>query len=466
MNDEPDPVLEDEFTVRLLACEEALAMGTAPANVAEDTPAELRSRLQRGLACMQRLQQLRPQPRLAGAEGTYPTRIGRFEIRCPLGRGGFGIVYRAYDPVLCREVALKIPRADALIDAHCRARFEREAVAAAGLDHPNLVSVHEAGQLGPICYIAFAYCPGSDLATWLKQRTTPIRCVEAARLVRIMARAIHYAHGRGILHRDLKPSNVLLSPVAHTAAASQDNVWLPEADSALIPRVTDFGLAKFAAPDQVQTQTGNLLGTPSYMAPEQTEGRLVGPTADVYALGVILYEVVTGRPPFWAETPLATLLQVKTIEPVRPSRLRPEMPRDLETICLKCLHKEPRKRYASAAALADDLDRFLTGRPIQARPTGPAEQALKWARRRPRPALATSLGAACWSRSLADGRDACRGSRSGEAVLQAKRRRPGKPPGRGQGARKKRSLPLSPQGCAGAPRMAGRQCRAFGRTPR
>jgi WD40 repeat protein/serine/threonine protein kinase len=395
MKSDLDPALEEEFTARLLACDEALATGMASASVPEDAPAELRTRLERSLTCVQLLQQLRPRSQAIAVEpeGPCPARIGRFEIRCPLGRGGFGIVYRAYDPVLCREVALKIPRADALVDADCRARFEREAVTAAGLDHPNLVPVHEAGQLGPICYIAFAYCPGSDLATWLRQRTAPVRCVEAARLVRTLARAIHYAHGRGVLHRDLKPSNVLLSPVAAAATPSQDqdNVWRPEADSALIPRVTDFGLAKFAAGDQAQTQTGDLLGTPTYMAPEQTEGRLAGPTADVHALGVILYEVVTGRPPFWAETALATLLQVKTSEPVRPSRLRPELPRDLETICLKCLDKEPRKRYASAEDLAEDLDRFLAGTPIQARPIGPAEQALKWARRRP--ALAASLAA-------------------------------------------------------------------------
>lgn len=393
MNTDPDSVLEDEFTAHLLAYEEAL-VGGAPADVGEDTSPEMQTRLLRGLACVQRLQQLRPRQSLpldAKADDACPARIGRFEIRCLLGRGGFGIVYRAYDPVLKREVALKIPRADVLVDADCLARFQREALAAAGLDHANLVPVYEAGQIGPICYIAFAYCPGNDLATWLKQRTAPVRCVEAARLVRILARAIHCAHGCGILHRDLKPSNVLLSPAAHAATGAPDNVWLPTPDSPLIPRVADFGLAKFSAGDQTQTQTGNLLGTPSYMAPEQTEGKQVGPSTDVYALAVILYELLTGRPPFWADTALATMLQVKTAEPVPPSRLRPDLPRDLETICLKCLHKEPRKRYASAEALADDLDRFLSGMPILARSIGRGEKALKLARRHP--ALAASLGA-------------------------------------------------------------------------
>ncbi len=396
MNADADPVLEEEFITRLAACDEALATGSPPEILAQDASPELTQRLERGLACVQRLQQLRPQRRSADAaltELSCPTRIGRFEIRCLLGRGGFGIVYRAFDPVLRREVALKIPRADALVDANCLARFQREARAAAGLDHPNLVPVHEAGQLGPIAYIAFACCPGSDLATWLKQRTGPVRCVEAARLVWILARAIHYAHGRGILHRDLKPSNVLLSPVTPGATPSGDSVWLPDPDTALIPRVTDFGLAKFTDGDQAQTKSGDMIGTPSYMAPEQTDARLgaVGPATDIYALGVILYEVVTGRPLFWAETAVETLLQVKTVEPMRPSRLRRELPRDLETICLKCLHKEPHKRYGSAQALEEDLNRFLTGRPIQARPSSLTEQALKWARRHP--ALTSSLTA-------------------------------------------------------------------------
>src|ERR1700722_2314190 len=232
MNTDPDSAPEsalredEEFTVRLIAYEESLSAGT-PANVADDATPELRTRLLRGLDCVRRLQQLRPQrqppPGNMDAAGGCPTRIGRFEIRCLLGRGGFGMVYRAYDTLLCREVALKVPRAEVLLASECLGRFQREARAAAGLDHPNLVPVHEAGQLGPICYIAYAYCPGSDLAAWLKERKTPVRCVETARLVRTLARAIHYAHGCGILHRDLKPSNILLSPVVHAAAESQDN---------------------------------------------------------------------------------------------------------------------------------------------------------------------------------------------------------------------------------------------------
>ncbi len=298
-------------------------------------------------------------------------------------------------PFCAGKSRVKIPRGDALADAECRARFQREARAAAGLDHPHLVPVHEAGQIGPICYIALAYCPGNNLAEWLTQRKSPVPWNQAAKLVATMSEAIQYAHSKGILHRDLKPSNVLLSPidlapepagvVVNGEAALRSGLWAPEPGTAFLPRITDFGMAKFALSDQSQTQTGQVLGTPSYMAPEQAGGQTdqVGPATDVYALGAMLYELVTDRPPFWNETPLETLLQVKTVDPVAPGRLRPRLPRDLETICLKCLHKEPRKRYASAQALADDLRRFLAGRAIQGRRRSSSELVLKWARRRP-----------------------------------------------------------------------------------
>jgi hypothetical protein len=268
MNDDPDPPLEDEFASRLAEHDEAMAVPTAATARRDGTvPPELKARLERGLACVQLLQQLRPQrpsctafaPETPGpaavdsdeapatADSPCPARLGRFEIRRPLGRGGFGIVYLAYDPVLCRQVALKIPRPDALADAECRARFQQEARAAAGLDHPNLVPVHEAGQLGPICYIALAYCPGDNLAEWLKQRTTLVACDQAARLLVTLAQAVHYAHTRGILHRDLKPSNVLLSPLersevpltdpADSDCETKGNVWLSEPATGYIPRL-------------------------------------------------------------------------------------------------------------------------------------------------------------------------------------------------------------------------------------
>ena len=435
MNPEANASQDDQFASRLLECDEALANGQDPESLAAGEDPELRSRLEKGLACVKLLQQLRPtRPpsssiRLhdlatadfalavgdsaadpSDGDSPCPTHLGRFEIRRLLGRGGFGIVYLAYDPVLCREIALKIPKADALIDADCRARFQREARATAGLDHPHLVPVHEAGQLGPVCYLALAYCPGSNLSEWLMQRKTPVPMQQAARLVAMLAEAIHYAHTRGILHRDLKPSNVLLTPVAPTQRPAKDsaeadplqsNLWVPEPGAGFLPRITDFGMAKFAVNDQSNTRTGSVIGTPSYMAPEQADGRSshVGPVTDVYALGAILYEVITDRPPFWTDTPLETLLQVKTADPVAPGRLRPRLPRDLETICLKCLQKEPRKRYAGADALAADLRRFLAGKPIQGRRTSLAEQVLRWARRRPGLAaaicaliLVTSLG--------------------------------------------------------------------------
>ncbi len=415
MNPDAEENLDDPFTSRLLECDEALATGRAPAILSEDESPEMLARLERGLECVRLLQQLRPRRSLSRGSGSAtadlaanwstptssasdapcPTHLGRFEIRRTLGRGGFGIVYLAFDPVLCREIALKIPRGDALADAECRARFQREARAAAGLDHPHLVPVHEAGQIGPICYIALAYCPGNNLAQWLTQRKSPVPWNQAAKLVATIAEAIHYAHSKGILHRDLKPSNVLLSPiglapepageVGDAEAVLRSGQWAPEPGTAFLPRITDFGMAKFALSDQSQTQTGQVLGTPSYMAPEQAGGQpdQVGPATDVYALGAILYELVTDRPPFWNETPLETLLQVKTVDPVPPGRLRPRLPRDLETICLKCLHKEPRKRYTTARALADDLRQFLAGRPIQGRRSSSVELVLKWARRRP-----------------------------------------------------------------------------------
>ncbi len=284
-----------------------------------------------------------------------------------------------------------MPRPEVLLTDDMRRRFEREARAAAGLDHPNLVPVFDAGEEGSISYIASAYCPGPTLASWLKARPEPVPPRLAAQIVVRLAQAIAHAHSRGVLHRDLKPGNVIMEPIPRGAVRSD------EAGLDCIPRVTDFGLARLSAAGQeatAATQSGAILGTPSYMAPEQAQGGgdAVGPAADVYGLGAILYALLVGRPPFQADSVLDTLLLLRTQEPVAPSRLRPRVPRDLETVCLKCLCKEPHRRYATAESLADDLDRFLAGQPVRARRVGPVGRLALWCRRQP--ALAATIGLA------------------------------------------------------------------------
>jgi len=387
-----DDVDDDCFAELLAAADEALAAGETP-HAPAVTP-DLGGRLQRGLACVQLLRDRRgiskrndPAENRAGEFG----QIGRFQLRRELGRGGFGVVLLAYDPRLQRDVALKVPRADVLFTPELRERFQREARAAAGLDHPNIVPVYDAGEIGPVCYIASSYCPGVTLAEWLRQRTEPVPFADAAELVARLADAVQHAHSRGILHRDLKPANILLSP-------DRDDAGRLPSSELRAPKITDFGLARVlegadgaAPPDP--TRTGVALGTPSYMAPEQAEGKLdrLGPATDVYALGAILYELLTGRPPFRCESELDTILQVRSADPVPPPRLRPKTSRDLETICLKCLAKESIKRYATAEALAADLRSYLAGGRIVARPVAGLERASRWCRRRP--LVASLLGA-------------------------------------------------------------------------
>jgi formylglycine-generating enzyme required for sulfatase activity len=244
------------------------------------------------------------------------------------------------------------------------ARFRLEAEAVARLQHPNIVQVFEVGEAGGHPYCALEFVEGGSLADKLAGKPLPVR--EAARLVEALAQAVQLAHSRNVVHRDLKPANVLLA-----------------ADGT--PKITDFGLARQLDSDSGQTQAGAVMGTPSYMAPEQASGRShhAGPAADVYALGAILYECLSGRPPFKGKTVVETLDQVRTQEPAPPSRWRAGVPLDLETICLKCLRKEPEKRYASAAELADDLVRYQRGEPIQARPAGRCERGVKWVKRNP-----------------------------------------------------------------------------------
>jgi WD40 repeat protein len=303
-----------------------------------------------------------PAPSNEAAE--LPT-IPGYEILGVLGRGGMGVVYKAWQPELNRTVALKMVLAGAHAGAQELARFHTEAEAVARLHHAHIVQIYGVGRHDEHPYLVLEYVDGGSLAQQLTGTLLPAR--RSAELVETLARAVHYAHQQGIIHRDLTPGNVLLT-----------------ADG--LPKITDFGLAKLlAGGGAIRTQSGAIVGTPSYMAPEQAAGKTkeIGPAADVYGLGAILYELVTGRPPFRAETPLETLLQAQSEEPVPPSRLQPKLPRDLETICLKALAKSPERRYASAGDLAEDLRRWLSGEPIRARPVSAAERLLKWVRRRP-----------------------------------------------------------------------------------
>jgi serine/threonine protein kinase len=295
-----------------------------------------------------------------------------YELLGELGRGGMGVVYKAIQKNLNRPVALKMILSGAHAGAHQVARFKAEAEALARLRHPNIVQVHEAGESNGLLYLSLEYVAGGGLDRHMAGRA----------LVETMARAIHVAHEAGIIHRDLKPANVLLAE--GRAPGPRVTVNSPRELTTLIPKITDFGLAKMTD-SEGQTHSGSVLGTPNYMAPEQAEGRVkdIGPAADVYALGAILYECLTGNPPFRGETIMETIRQVSAAEPVAPSRLSRQVPRDLETICLKCLRKETASRYPTAEALADDLRRFLDGHPIEARPVGTVERSVKWLKRRP-----------------------------------------------------------------------------------
>ncbi len=309
-----------------------------------------------------------------------------YEILGTLGRGGVGVVYKARQVSLGRLVALKMLRVGPLAGPEELARFAQEAEAVARLRHPHIVQVHEVGRHDGMPFLALEYVEGGSLADRLRRAPQPPR--PTAELVRLLARAVQHAHEVGILHRDLKPGNVLLA-----SAAWGEGLGVPGYG---LPKLSDFGLAKCleGVGGDGLTETGDVLGTPCYMAPEQAQGqgRNAGRPADVYALGVILYEMLTGRPPFHAATGLETLMQAAHHEPVSPRALEPGVPRDLETICLKCLQKEPAKRYPTAAELAEDLERFLAGRPIHARPTGPLERGLKWMRRSPAAAGLALLG--------------------------------------------------------------------------
>ncbi|MGE3809283.1 MAG: protein kinase [Gemmataceae bacterium] len=327
---------------------------------------------------------LTPPPQPSFQDPACP-QIPGYEILAKLGEGGMGCVYKARHLQLNRVVALKMIRDKYRSSDNSFQQFQKEAEAVATFQHPNIVQIHEIGAHDDRPYFTLEYVNRGNLHEQLKG--VPQEPHEAAQLVATIARAMHYAHQRRIIHRDLKPMNVLLaSPLAAAEGSPASGVTRFG-----VPKVADFGLAKLLSEGAAHAETQEIRGTPQYMAPEQVSHKvkLIGPATDVYALGAILYEMLTGRPPFQGKDLLDTLDLVRTQEPVPPSQLQPKTPRDLETICLKCLQKEPAKRYVSAESLAEDLQRFLDDEPIMARPVGRLERGWRWARKEPK--LAASL---------------------------------------------------------------------------
>ncbi len=305
-----------------------------------------------------------PTAPLASSVGTRVRYFGDYELLTEIARGGMGVVYRARQNKLNRIVALKMILAGQFASEEDVQRFYTEAAAAALLDHPGIVPVYEVGEHQGQHFFSMGFVEGTSLAARITSGPLPPR--EAAALLKLIAEAIAYAHSKGVIHRDLKPANVLL-------------------DLQGTPKVTDFGLAKNMESESGLTRTGSVMGTPSYMPPEQAGGAndQVGPRSDVYSLGAMLYCLLTGRPPFQAANPLDTLLQVMTTEPVPPRQLNPQVPKDLETICVKCLQKDPSRRYESATALAADLGRYHRGEPIHARSISRSERTWRWCKRNP-----------------------------------------------------------------------------------
>ncbi len=421
-NDEDTPPLIDELTVtgmselsmseeeiqQVVELDESLARGehhaiTASAGFAAN------ERLAKQLRCIQLLRQSAHeqsndsvQQLLPSLGKKFPIQLGKFEIREELGRGGYGVVFLAFDRVMGRDVALKIPNTNVLLRDELLHRFRTESRAAGALDHPNIVQVYDAGHVGPVHYIASAYCPGVSLHDWLTEANCQVDQRDAASLIMVMARAIQHANERGVLHRDLKPANVLLQ--ASTVASKTDGGPTDQQANLrarakacslaeLMPKITDFGLAKMTGEDHA-TASGAILGTPAYMAPEQASGMSTASTTrvDVYSLGAVFYQLLSNRVPFEGATPWDVLRQVMHETPVSLRALRPGIARDLETICAKCMEKPPEARYASAGHLADDLQRFLNDEPILARKASPVEQLWKLWRRKPLPvSLAATL---------------------------------------------------------------------------
>jgi serine/threonine-protein kinase len=395
MNDEATK-LYDSLAPLLAAFDEGLAVGREPDLV---VPPELAADFDACLLVLRLLNEAWPRPSAADttidqrgpaavrhdAPAVPGERLGRFQVLSELGQGGFGVVYLAYDPTLARRVAVKTPRTDRWATPDFRRRFLQEGRAAALLDHPNIVRVLEAEATESEGYIASAYCEGPSLAVWLRERKAPPPCRLAAALTADLAAGVHHAHEHGVIHRDLKPANILLE-----IGSERDAAGLPRR---ITPKICDFGLAKMLEGEQTQTRDGVVMGTPQYMAPEQAEGRTgrIGPSTDVYSLGAVFYEMLLGRPPFQGEPGLDLLRRVAETPPERPSRRRKDVPRDLETIVLTCLEKEPGRRYASAAALETDLRRWLDGKAPLGRPEPWYAKIGRWVRRHPAWTVAAAL---------------------------------------------------------------------------
>lgn len=368
----------DQDLIRRLVTD-MIESGQTVEQVCGDHPSlvpEVQRMWQRARAVEEQIEALFPYADIRGSasDASDPVlpQIPGYEVQSIVGYGGMGVVYKARHLSLNRTVAIKVPLAGAFATTSERQRHVREAQAVAALAHPNIITVHDVGDIDGRPYFTMEFIDGGNLSARVANTPQPAR--EAASLVATLADATDRAHQAGIIHRDLKPANILIA-------------------SDGTPKITDFGLARRCAGDATLTVAGFHFGTPSYMSPEQASGDTAAqsPSVDVYSLGAILYEMLTGRPPFRAESSAETIRQVLQDQPVPPSRLNPKVPRDLETACLACLRKEPHRRYRSAAALADDLRRFLRGEPIRARPVPPAEQLYHWARRRP--AYATAIGA-------------------------------------------------------------------------
>jgi len=428
-----DAGVQDEvFDSLLLAYDDALASGTTrEAFDSSAMPAQLLGELEDTRAfldMMERARRVRAQSPDGAAPESASTgsrndslleegRIGHFRIVRELGRGGYGVVFLAVDTDLQRQVALKVPRPEVIVTSELLRRFHREAQLAGSLTHPNLVTVYEVGRDGPFLFIASAYCRGPNLAEWLSRQTRSVPLREAARLVAELADGVEHAHRFGVLHRDIKPSNVLLEPPGDDAPPRRGG-------TAFTPKLTDFGLARLQENESEATHSGALVGTASYMAPEQAMGKLheIGNATDVYGLGAVLYELLTGQRAFQGASDMDTVRRVVDDDPILPRRLRSDIPRDLEAITLKCLEKQPERRYASATLLAQDLRRFLAGEPTWARPLTPGERLANWARRRPALAglLAVSATAALALAALATAYTLhLRQSRDTAAALQA-----------------------------------------------